>query len=234
MSRRPLALLLTCEHGGARVPAALRDVLHEEDPRLSTHRGYDEGALAVAQALARSLRAPLVAATTTRLLVDLNRSAHNPRRFSEITRGLSVARREALMAAIFHPHRARVEAALAELGRGRTRVLHVAVHSFTPVLGRVPRDFDVGLLYDPSRPAERRLADAWARALLPLVHGVRRNAPYRGVTDGLTAGLRKLHPDASYAGIELELNQRRLVDGRFGPELVAGLGRTLGTVLRQE
>ncbi|MEX1367990.1 MAG: N-formylglutamate amidohydrolase [Nannocystaceae bacterium] len=230
MSRAP-ALLLTCEHGGARVPARWREVMVGAEPVLRTHRAYDAGALAVAKALARSLGAPLVASTVTRLLVDLNRSGHNPRRFSEWTAGLPAAQRRALDETIAVPHRGRIDAALARALRRSGRVLHVAVHSFTPVLGSTPRDFDVGLLYDPGRAFERAVAVAWARALAPVVQGVRRNAPYRGVADGLTRALRTLHPDERYAGLELELNQRCLVDDRFSPALVSTLRRTLRSVV---
>lgn len=228
---RPPALLLTCEHGGAAVPARWREVMAGAEPVLRTHRAYDAGALAVARALARRLGAPLVASTVTRLLVDLNRSEHNPRRFSEWTAGLPAAQRRALDDTIAVPHRGRIDAALAQALRESGRVLHVAVHSFTPVLGSTPRDFDVGLLYDPGRAFERAVAAAWVGALAPVVQGVRRNAPYRGVADGLTRALRMLHPNERYAGLELELNQRCLVDGRFSPALVSTLRRTLRSVV---
>jgi predicted N-formylglutamate amidohydrolase len=42
---------------------------------------------------------------------------------------------------------------------------------------------------------------------------LRRNYPYQGRADGLTASLRRHHPDAAYVGIELEVNQR-FVDQR--------------------
>jgi len=48
----------------------------------------------------------------------------------------------------------------AVLTRG-DRVIHVAVHSFTPTLRGVRRNADVGLLYDPARPGELALARRW-------------------------------------------------------------------------
>ena len=45
---------------------------------------------------------------------------------------------------------------------------------------------------------------------------LRRNYPYRGRSDGLTAALRRRHPDAAYVGIELEVNQR-FVERRGAP-----------------
>jgi hypothetical protein len=42
---------------------------------------------------------------------------------------------------------------------------------------------------------------------------LRRNYPYRGRSDGLTALLRRRHPDDAYAGIELEVNQAIVAAG---------------------
>src|SRR5690606_1376771 len=98
-----------------------------------------------------------------------------------------------LVQRIHQPHRAAVDAALAELMARHARVVHVAVHSFTPVLDGERRDADVGLLYDPRRAGEAALAPAWAAALRagePRLR-VRRNYPYLGTSDGLTTSLRR-------------------------------------------
>jgi len=70
------------------------------------------------------------------------------------------------------------------------------------------RRFDVGLLYGPKRPAERRFCSAWQRQLRDAAPSlrVRRNAPYRGSSDGLTTALRREF-GPRYLGIELEINQ---------------------------
>jgi predicted N-formylglutamate amidohydrolase len=204
-----VAFVVTCEHGGNRVPAPWARLFRGQQAALRSHRGFDPGALLLARELARALRAPLVAATTTRLLVDLNRAEHNRAVFSAVTRGLPAATRAALLARYHRPHRARVAKRIAErIARGR-RVVHVAAHSFTPALDGRRRDFEVGLLYDPRRPAERALCLAWQAALRRLEPGVRvrRNQPYRGIADGLTTHLRRAHGGAVYCGIELEVNQ---------------------------
>lgn len=206
--RAPLVLVLSCEHGGKRVPS--RYARHFDAPAavLASHRGWDPGSLPLARRLARALRAPLIATTVTRLLVDCNRSPHH-RKLHSTYAHLDAALREALLDEHYRPHRARVEAAIAErLVRG-ARVLHVAVHSFTPVLDGVPRNADLGWLYDPRRTLERRVAD---ELLLALRAGapdlrVRRNYPYLGRADGLPTALRRRFPEARYAGFELELNQ---------------------------
>ena len=86
------------------------------------------------------------------------------------------------------------------------------------------RNADVGILYDPRRPAEKRFAMAWARAIRAAARElrVRRNYPYLGVGDGLTTTLRRRFPAWRYLGIELEVNQRFFVTdagaGAKGPE----------------
>jgi len=204
---------VTCEHGGNRVPRRYQPLFAGQSRLLATHRAYDIGSLAMARDLARRVDAPLVASTTTRLLADLNRSTRHPRLFSEITRPLPQVERERILHQHYLPYRREVEAWIASQPGP---VLHVSSHSFTPVLDGEARRADVGLLYDPRRPRERRLAARWKAAILDLQPSlrVRFNYPYAGRADGLTTALRRLFPDSRYAGIELEINQRLPLSGR--------------------
>jgi predicted N-formylglutamate amidohydrolase len=209
-----MALVLSCEHGGHRVPAGYRHLFEGANATLESHRGWDRGALHCARRLAKTLKAPLMAATTTRLLVDLNRSLWHPRLLSEWTTALSEPERARLLARHYHPHRQRLREAVLQAAR-RAPVLHVAVHSFAPQLDGVERRADVGLLYDPARPSERRWCQRlvqWLRSEAPEL-SVRRNYPYLGRNDGLTTCLRRELGDRQYLGIELEINQR-LTDSR--------------------
>lgn len=207
------ALLVTCEHGGARVPPAYAALFRGHARLLASHRGHDPGALVLARQLARALGAATVFATTTRLLVDCNRSLGHPRLFSEITRTLTPAEREAIVRCYWRPHRDAVDAQLERLAATGRRVVHIAVHSFTPVLDGRRRAFEIGLLYDPARAPERRFAGRWKQALADAYPAlrVRRNQPYRGTSDGLTTALRRVHPAGRYIGIELEMNQSLLI-----------------------
>jgi predicted N-formylglutamate amidohydrolase len=207
-TRAPLRLVLSCEHGGNRVPARYRRAFDAPAAVLASHRGWDPGALPLARRLARALRSPLLATTVTRLLVDCNRSPHHRKLHSPYAHLDAEDRRE-LLAEHYLPHRARVEAAIAaQIARG-ARVLHVAVHSFTPVLDGVERNADIGWLYDPRRALERTAVAALQeelRAQAPALR-VRRNYPYLGRSDGFTTALRRRFEERSYAGLELELNQ---------------------------
>jgi predicted N-formylglutamate amidohydrolase len=207
---RPVHLLLTCEHASHRVPAPYRSLFAARRAVIATHRGWDIGALALAQAMARATGAPLYAGRVTRLLVDLNRSPGHPRLFSEFTRELPPGQQRALIARYHAPHWRVVQRHIRRrIARGE-RVVHVAVHSFTPVLAGQRRRADIGLLYDPARRWEGQIVTRWQRALqreLPRLT-VLRNSPYRGTSDGLPTAMRRIHPAAAYAGIELEVNQR--------------------------
>jgi predicted N-formylglutamate amidohydrolase len=230
MAETPL-LLLTCEHAGNRIPRAYASLFRGCRRLLAGHRGYDFGALACARGLRRRLQAPLLAGRYSRLLVDLNRSPAHPALFSERTRALSRPEKERLLARHYHPHRQEVEGWIrARVAAGGT-VVHVAVHSFTPVLDGVARRADIGLLYDPARRSESALCRRWRAALRDAAGAglvVRRNYPYRGVSDGLTRYLRTRFAAARYAGIELEINQRLLRNGG-APRLV----RLLATALQR-
>jgi predicted N-formylglutamate amidohydrolase len=203
------SFLITCEHGGNRLPASYRSLFHGYDALLETHRGYDLGALAMARALARCLGAPLVSSTISRLLVDLNRSIGHPQLFSEVTRGALAACRAKIIEKHYLPYRTRVEHLVRQsVSRGR-RVVHISSHSFTPELGGKVRCADVGLLYDPSRRGEAKLCAKWKKLLAAGApeFRVRRNYPYSGKGDGLTSHLRRVFPGGVYVGIELEVNQ---------------------------
>lgn len=229
-------LLITCEHGGRRVPPRYRALFAEHGALLQTHRGWDFGALQLAREMASAFSAPLHASTTTRLLIDLNRSIGHRQLYSEATRSLGAAERADIAARYHHPHRNRVTAEV-ELttGQGR-RLVHIASHSFTPVLDGVVRNADVGLLYDPARPGEVLLAARWRQAIARRCPGlrVRRNYPYAGRGDGLTALLRGFHPPEAYVGIELEVNQRHVLrGGRAWAALRCTLIDALGEALHE-
>lgn len=213
MPRGETAVLVTCEHGGNRVPARYRGLFRGRERVLMSHRGWDPGALVLARELAAGLGAPLIAATVSRLVVDLNRSKDNPSLLSRWTAALPEAERERLMREHYWPYRERVEAEAMRLSRGG-RVVHISVHTFTPVLRGERRTVDVGLLFDPAREGEVEVCRAWRRALVegpPPGRGrfnVRENEPYLGTDDGLTTYLRTRLPASRYVGIELEVNQR--------------------------
>ena len=223
------ALIITCEHGGHEVPAEYQQLFTEQTALLASHRGWDAGALAVARHIARSLSRPLFATTITRLLIDSNRSLRHPRLFSPLTAALPRTRREEIIQRHYQPHRESILAEVARLTKTGNTALHLAIHSFTPVLNGQTRRAELGLLYDSARLWERDLCRAWQTELRRLRPDwtVRRNYPYRGKSDGLATALRAQYREEDYLGIEVEINQRLLADEAGCREVAALLAIAL-------
>jgi predicted N-formylglutamate amidohydrolase len=223
LKARPLYIIITCEHGGNRVPEHFSALFRGRKGLLESHRGYDPGALTLAKNLSRGLGAPLYSSTLTRLLVDLNRSPRNPRRFSDITGRLNEAEKTAIEQSFYLPYREKIETVLQHHVRKGRQVLHLSVHTFIPVLNGKLRNTGVGFLYDPLRTAEAAFCLRWQHALCRLYPDLptRRNYPYKGSSDGFTSYLRKRFPESSYLGIELEVSQKYL-----------SAGHTIGLVLQ--
>jgi predicted N-formylglutamate amidohydrolase len=168
------------------------------------------GALVCAREFASAFAAPLVYSTTSRLLVELNRSPHHPDIFSSMTRNLPAEERERIMERYYSPYRGEVESHVARSAARGERVLHISCHSFTPRMNGVARSADIGLLYDPARKREAEFCQAWQSTIERLAPRwrVRRNYPYRGSDDGLTTYLRSRFDGGVYRGIEIEVNQK--------------------------
>jgi predicted N-formylglutamate amidohydrolase len=163
----------------------------------------------MAKALASACRAPLVASTVSRLLIDLNRSIGHPQLFSAMTRAAPAETRAHIVEHYYRPHRMQVERLVGQAVSRGQRVIHISSHSFTAELDGAVRGADVGLLYHPGRRGEAELCASWKEVLAGFAPElrVRRNYPYAGKGDGLTSHLRLRFAPWEYVGIELEVNQ---------------------------
>jgi predicted N-formylglutamate amidohydrolase len=66
------------------VPEAYAGLFTGHQALLDSHRGWDPGALPLGRQMASAFGAPLFASTTTRLLIDLNRSIGHRHLHSEL------------------------------------------------------------------------------------------------------------------------------------------------------
>lgn len=224
------SFVVTVEHASNEIPDAYGGLgLTPED--LASHVAWDPGARELGRRLARDLGAALFEGRWSRLVIDLNRSRRHPRWIPKRSFGLEVPGNRGLDAAEivrrdtlhYEPFRsAALDAARAAVERGGC--VHLSVHSFAPEVAGRRREADLGVLYDPRRGRESALAAAIQRGARELGARVRRNYPYRGVSDGHATALRKLFPDPLYAGLEIELNQGSALD-------VDALSRTIGDAL---
>jgi predicted N-formylglutamate amidohydrolase len=215
--------LITCEHATNRIPREYTSIFHARrivsgpwgrkriGSLLHDHWGYDLGAFATARVLQRALRVPLYAFPYSRLLIEAD-SFGGSSLFSPIMMELPQSERDDLRLRYWVPYVQRIEHFIrTQHAKGR-RVVHIASHSFTPVLNGMRRDCDIGILYDPKRRAEARFANQLHSALqqsLPR-HRVRKNYPYTGASEGLVTYFRKRFPDHWYIGMEIEVNNRHI------------------------
>ena len=228
-----VAVLITREHAVNVIPKPWQGLFAGQKDVLATHRGWDPGALALARCLAGALSVPCFPARVSRLLIDHNRSPHNRLLWSEWSRDLPKAEKERIVASYYEPFREQAARWIDEHHTDGRQVFHLSVHSFTPVFAGEMRNLDLGLLYDPDRPDEALLAKLWKARLLACAPGlrVRFNVPYRGRSDCHLATYRQLYTSRDYLGIELEVNQARVVPGTDWLRLQRQLAQSLRSVL---
>lgn len=233
---RKVSVVLTCEHAGRQIPAALKSHFQHGEKVLESHRGWDPGAFPLAQRFAQELNVPLSVSKVSRLVVELNRSLGHPLFFSEFTQELSAVEKQVLVDRYWQPHRTAVTDEISAKIRSGQCVIHLSVHTFTQYFGEEVRTTDIGLLYDPRRITERRFCSVW-RDLLRQENrdwNVRRNDPYKGSSDGFTTSLRKLFAADQYLGLELEVCQKYFLNG--GPpwkEILSKIPRSFARAVQQ-
>ncbi|QNM85366.1 N-formylglutamate amidohydrolase [Polaribacter pectinis] len=202
-----MKVIISCEHGGNHIPANLLHIFKKNEAVLETHRGFDLGALDLFQHLKPLANASFFS-EESRLLIELNRSLHHKNLFSEFSKSLSKVEKENLILN-YKTYRNSVESEIRKSIENNELILHVSVHSFTPVFNSEKRNCDIGLLYDSRKTAEKEFCKRFKSEISAInsTINVRYNYPYLGKADGFTTYLRKQF-SKNYIGIELEVNQQ--------------------------
>lgn len=224
-------IILTCEHAGNDVPEAYKHLFSNKEDVLYTHRGYDIGALEIAKAFEDALKTELYYTTISRLLVEANRSEDNPQLFSRFTDILDKDEKDEILSRYYTPYREKVKQSILQaLEHGP--VIHLSIHSFTPVLEGKVREAEVGILFDPARSFEKLVAKNMINELNSLSPSLKvvANSPYKGTDDGFTTYLRNITDQNRYAGIEIEVNQKFFTDHE---EVIGKLKNVLITAVRR-
>ncbi|MGJ5643446.1 N-formylglutamate amidohydrolase [Formosa sp. S-31] len=210
-----MKLVLTCEHGGCNIPGRFAYLFDQAGDILQSHRGYDMGALDLFEYL-KPLSEFSKYSETSRLLIELNRSLHHKNLFSEFTKPLSKSDKSELILTYYNSYRNSIEDYISEEIQQGNSILHISVHSFTPILNNNFRNCDVGLLYAPEKTNESLFCKT-LKTNLTLINPelkVRYNYPYLGTADGFTTYLRKTFK-TNYSGIELEVNQKFVLQNKM-------------------
>lgn len=206
-------IIVTCEHGGNKIPKKYLSFFKDKKRILNTHRGWDQGALVLAKKIARDLSAPLFYSEISRLLIDLNRSLHHPGLFSEFSKSCNATIKQELIGSLYIPYRSEIENRIKNLTSTGKPLIHFSIHTFTPVLNGLERNADISFLYDPEKIHEKALCDKLRTSLKNSFPDltIRSNYPYRGNTDGFTTYLRHRFNEKIYLGIEIEINQKHII-----------------------
>jgi predicted N-formylglutamate amidohydrolase len=227
-----LKLILCCEHGGNSVPKKYKKFFTES--ALASHRGWDKGAYDLFKFVARSLADMQAYSLTSRLVVDLNRSKGNPAIFSDKIKKLELQEKKKILAKYYEPYRSQVQESIQKFLKKGNQVWHISVHTFTPVMNEVIRKADLAILFDPGREEEKSLALSWRREIQMINPKlkVRLNYPYKGISDGFSAYLRKIFPK-NYLGLELEVNQKFCKTNRMDKEMILTLHDSLKRIMQK-
>ncbi|SDS41130.1 N-formylglutamate amidohydrolase [Christiangramia echinicola] len=222
-----MKLVLTCEHAFPDIPEKYKQLFLKDINVLKTHEAYDPGAFDVFQKL-KILGDVSHYQKIGRLLIESNRSEWHRSLFSRFSEILTVEQKKELLDTYYIPYRNEVIRSIKELIDAGDRVVHISIHSFTPVLYGKERNADIGLLYDSQSKDEKQFARKWKVLLLNNFPDlkVRFNYPYLGRSDGFTTSLRKLFPE-NYVGIELEMNQKWVSGNKLDDSLKHAIFRTI-------
>ncbi|MEX2381513.1 MAG: N-formylglutamate amidohydrolase [Opitutales bacterium] len=202
--------LVTCEHASKKIPAPWRSLLEPYLQTLPEHRAWDPGTREIGRELGQLLRAPVFEGEVTRLLVELNRSVTHRELFSPPVAALPPREKTKILCDYYYPYRHQVMQQIETYLQQDLPIIHISVHSFSPVFDDKPRHTDFGLLFDPWRKGEKQLAEGWLHFLRQQDRRItcHPNSPYLGISDGHVPLLRRMLPPRKYYGFELEFNQK--------------------------
>jgi predicted N-formylglutamate amidohydrolase len=222
-------LVLTCEHASCEVPEEYQGLgINSEEIRR--HIGWDIGARAVVEALAQTLDAPAVCSGYSRLLIDCNRDLSDHDLIVPESDGTTVPFNQDLpveechkrIVRFYQPYHEAIDRLINT--RESENLTLLSIHSFTPVLGKSERKFDLGILFDRYED----LAQEVGQRLSYNGSKVRYNEPYSGY-DGLIFSARTHGERNGIVYLEIEINNSLIVDAKRATHV----GQTLGAVFQE-
>ena len=184
--------LILCDHASLRVPKALKDLgLTKKD--LQRHIGWDIGAEDISRALGKMLDMPVLLASYSRLVVDLNRAPEHSESVMDESDGVKIPANTALskqaraqrLKEIFVPYQKQVGKQVDRFTSKKRVPLLIAVHSFTPTLGGKKRPWHIAVLWNKQEEIARTLISGIRKAHPGLLVG--ENEPY-SLKDGRFKG----------------------------------------------
>jgi predicted N-formylglutamate amidohydrolase len=225
--------VLVCDHASNWVPPSLKG-LGLPPAELDRHIAWDPGALELARQLSGLLDAPLVHATVSRLVLDVNRDPTH--QGSVVTRSedtlipgnheLSAQERSRRVQAIYEPYHRALADVIEQCDARNCAPQIVSVHSFTPVYRNERRPWHIGVLSG----GDKRLS----QPLLELLRAsgefhVGDNQPY-APTDGVYHTLERHCASRSLRSVLLELRADTISDEKSRGQWALRLSQALQAI----
>jgi len=227
--------VLVCDHASNWVPESLAG-LGLPPAELDRHIAWDPGALELARRLSGLLDAPLVHATVSRLVLDVNREPTHQGSIvtmsedTVIPGNLAVSAEERALRVrwIYEPyHQAVADVIGRRIGQKPPAAPDVvSIHSFTPVYRKQRRPWHVGVLSGD----DRRLS----QPLIELLRGeaefsVGDNQPY-APTDGVYHTLERHCPGRKLRSVMLELRTDMIGEDELSARWASRLAQSLEAI----
>lgn len=222
-------LCLVCEHASAVIPPALGTLGLAPEHR-QTHAVWDIGAEALARELSSRLDAPLVIATVSRLVYDLNRPPEAPDampfKSGDIpvpgNRDLSEAEKAARTCQVYNPFHTTLSDVLDGFDAPPTMV---TIHSFAPVWHGTPRSTELGLLHDEDTSLAEAMLSAADDTMVTHL-----NEPY-SARDGVTHTLARHATARGLTNVMIEVRNDLLGEASDVDRVSTHLANLLNTAL---
>jgi predicted N-formylglutamate amidohydrolase len=219
-------LVLTCEHASYTLPQEYQN-LGLSSAEVQRHIGWDIGARSVVASLVQTLDVPAICSGYSRLLIDCNRDLNDHDlivRESDRTvilgnRDVSPEEYQRRIDQFYRPYHEAIDSLLAGKNGHQPATL-LSIHSFTPVLGKKERRFDLGVLFDRYEDLAQEVGGRLSRD----GHRVRYNEPYSGY-DGLIFSARSHGERNGLVYLELEINNRLIATTEGAQRIATVIGR---------
>jgi predicted N-formylglutamate amidohydrolase len=219
--------IFTCEHASNTVSSRL---IQDSDRRLlSQHWGWDIGAASLVETLCQQTEAIGVLATESRLVIDFNRHPDSETLIVKSCEGDRISFNQDITPQdhhfrknIFDSFHAGVRSAITQQVALRECCL-VSIHSFTPIWQDVPREVEIGVLFDRYADDAVRVANALKAT------GVKTglNEPYSGTSGELMYSATMHGDEHGLPYLEIEVRQDLL----GSPQGIAQVAQWLVTAL---
>jgi predicted N-formylglutamate amidohydrolase len=160
-------VLVLCDHASNAVPSWLPDLGISKDA-LSSHIGWDIGALMMAERIAERIDAPGVFSSYSRLVLDCNRPLAHAGLIPEVSDGTAIPGNIGLnkeqtgerIERVFLPYHFAIADKLAGFAARQIEPFVLSVHSCTHVMDNFQRPWSIGIAHSPDERVSRPLVGA--------------------------------------------------------------------------